>query len=148
MTPSDGRTCFSAAISSGSPATKPERYPGIDERLDSEWNARTCVGSSTCRTDGGRLPVEPDLAVGLVGREHDALAAAALGELAVERERGDRAGRVAREVDPDQREAPPDLGAEGVERGQPAGLRVERHLDDAGPGGPRAAAGDGVARAS
>src|SRR5581483_847714 len=51
--PTVGRYAFSAAMTSGGAATKPERYPVIDERLLKVWKTITRERSRTCSADGG-----------------------------------------------------------------------------------------------
>jgi hypothetical protein len=51
--PTVGLNCFSAAISSGSPATNPERYPVMDERFESVLKTATFVRSETWIDDAG-----------------------------------------------------------------------------------------------
>jgi hypothetical protein len=48
-----GRNVRNAAMSSGSPATKPLRNPVIEERFESVLKTTTLVQSSSSRADGG-----------------------------------------------------------------------------------------------
>ena len=51
--PTFGRYCRSAATSAGSPATKPERKPVIDERFDSVLKTTTSVEVVELQRGGG-----------------------------------------------------------------------------------------------
>ena len=73
--PVEGRYVLSAETISGGPATKPERYPVIDERFESVWKTTTFDRSRELEGRARRL-VEPELAVGLVRAEHEVVLAA------------------------------------------------------------------------
>ena len=77
-----------------------------------------------------RRLVEPELAVRLVGRDHEVVPRGELGELLVERERCDRARRVVRIVHPDDRRALPRRRVDRVE------LREERRARAAAAASP------------
>jgi hypothetical protein len=51
--PTVGRNALSADTSAGSPATKPLRYPVIEERFDSVLKTATFVRSPTCSAEAG-----------------------------------------------------------------------------------------------
>ena len=95
----------------------PSGSPVIDERFESVLKTTTFVAVGDLQRRDRRL-VEPELRVRLVGAEQEAVLARARGELLVERERRDRAGRVVRVADPEERDLVPRV--ERVEVGQPA----------------------------
>ena len=90
-----------------------------------------------------RRRLEPELGVGLVAREQEAVLARKLGGPQEEVERGHRTGRVVRIVEPDDRGTLPGLLGNSLEIGQKAGL-VERQLLDLRAGERRAAVGDRI----
>ena len=51
--PTVGRKAFSAAISVGSPAAKPLRYPVIELRFESVLKTTTLVRSPSCSAEAG-----------------------------------------------------------------------------------------------
>ena len=75
---------------------------------------------------GLRRVAEPQLRVGLVGGEHEAVAPRQGGRLLVERQRGRRARRVVRVVQPQDRDAIP---VDALQRRQPAVLLAQRQLE-------------------
>ena len=132
--PTFGRNCFSAAISSGSPATKPGAVAGhrgaLRERVE-HGHVRP-VGELEGRD--GRL-VEPELGVRLVRGEHELVLARERREPLVERERGSCARRVVRVVDPARaRSAARSRPGTASRSGQEAVGLEQRQLDDPRPG--------------
>ena len=132
-----------AAISCGSPAAKPERYPVIDERFESVLKTSTFVRSATCRAETRRL-VEPQLGVRLVGGEHEVEPPGELGEPLVELERRDRARRVVRVVDPEDGRPLEHRLLDRVEVGEEPVLLQQRHGHRLGVGEEGAALVDRV----
>ena len=97
-----------------SPATKPLRSPGTLLRLDSEVSAIRFLKSGRAQLHRGLqaaergLVAEVDLAVALVGRDHEAVAVRQGEELLPFVERHHRAGRIARRAHEHQLRAGPD----------------------------------------
>ena len=89
---------------------------------------------------GGRL-VEPELAVRLVGGQHEPVLAGEPGEPLEKRTRRDRARRVVRRVQPDDGGAFPEPVRGRIEVGEEPGFLAERQLDHARAGEGRAASG-------
>ena len=123
--PTVGRNARSAATSVGIAGGEARPVAGhrgaLAERVEDDDVA--AVGELERR---GRRRLEPELAVGLVGGEQEAVLAGELGEPLVELERCDRRGRVVRIVDPEDGELVP---------------AVEARRGRAGSRSPRAAAG-------
>ena len=142
--PTLGRKRRSAAISSGSPATKPLRNPVIEERFDSVLNATTFVQSSSCSTEGGGSSNQSSLYASSDASTKPC-ARAQSREPLEERQRGNGPGGVVRRVQPDERRASPEVVGHVVERREEAVLLEERKLDDTCAGERGTATGDGVA---
>ena len=89
---------------------------------------------------------EPELRVGLVGREQEPVLAREICESLEKLERRDRSGRVVRIVDPDNGRSVPGRGVDRVEIGQEAVLLAQRKLEDIGSGEGGSPVGHRVAR--
>ena len=143
-TPTFGRYAFSAAMSSGSPATKPERYPVIDERFESVLKTTTFAPVGDLSADAGGV-AELELAVRLVGGEHEAVlrasAAAARRTRAARSRRSGCSGSSSRGARRGATSPPVDR----VEVGEEAALLAQRQRYDLLAGEQRAALGDRVA---
>ncbi len=109
-------------MSSGQPATKPERSPGTLERFDSEWNTTQwregCIAARVrClqqRWRGTRL-VEEQLRVALVGGDHEVVTLRALQHDTELREWHHCAGGVTGTAEVEELAALPDFLGDRVE---------------------------------
>ena len=124
VTPVDGRSAFSAAISRASPATNPRAVPRHVRALAQRVEHDDVRQVAELQARGRRSVVEPQLAVRLVQRQQDVVRRARSAASLEERERRGGAGRVVRVVEP--QDARPLPGAPRRSRRGRAGSRAPR----------------------